>query len=292
MRGLLLIAAIATACENFAATAQEVLAEFREISGKCGGELAHGRRPANRVWLVSFRPANRAALARRQRGQARAAGCRRAASVGRAGPRTRHQAGPARARLGRHGGRRRRAHLLYSGAARCARRRRPAPALHRDPAPARLPPHGAGHGRRTKRCCRAIAGRVTRTVAVGRAGRRVRRACARLRSGAVRPASDRFHQRRAGYRQELACRRVFGAATDEPDGQDRARPMSRPSRRWRALSALDRGIDAPGRRCGRRGGERRFFRLRHRAGSRKCRRCGLGRSAAHWRRAAAPRASA
>ena len=57
-----------------------------------------------------------------------------------------------------------------------------------------------------------------------------------------------FHQRRAGYRQERARRRVFGAAADEPDGQDRARPMSRPSRGRRALFALDRGIDAPCRR--------------------------------------------
>ena len=42
MRGLLLIAAVATACENLAATAREVLAEFREISGKFGGERACG----------------------------------------------------------------------------------------------------------------------------------------------------------------------------------------------------------------------------------------------------------
>src|ERR1700722_5165350 len=104
MRGLLLIAAIATACENLTATAQEVLAEFREISGKFGGELARACTSAIRICLVSFRPANRAALARRQRGQARTAGCRGAANAGRTGPRTRHQAGPDRARLGRHGG--------------------------------------------------------------------------------------------------------------------------------------------------------------------------------------------
>ena len=37
---------------------------------------------------------------------------------------------------------------------------------------------------------------------------------------------------------------------------------------------------------------KKFCRFRHRTGSRRCRGCGIARSAAHWRRAAGPRASA
>jgi hypothetical protein len=49
-------------------------------------------------------------------------------------------------------GRRRRVDVLYPGAAWRARRRRPPPALHRDPSPARLPADGASRlGRASKR---------------------------------------------------------------------------------------------------------------------------------------------
>ena len=89
---------------NLAATVREVLAEFRDSSGKRGGELAHGDGSSIRVWSVSLRRESGTALARRQRGKAHAAGGRGAAHAGRAGAGTRHQAGAVRPRLGRHGG--------------------------------------------------------------------------------------------------------------------------------------------------------------------------------------------
>ena len=73
---------------------------------------------------------------------------------------TRHQAGIVRPGLGRSGGQRRRADLLHPGAAGRARRRRPPAALHRDPAPARLPADGAGREGDRNQCnrLRALAG--------------------------------------------------------------------------------------------------------------------------------------
>src|SRR5215470_150095 len=124
--------------------AREVLGEFWEISGKFASELKHGRGSAIRVWLVSLRHANRTALAWWQRDKAHAASGLGAPLTGRAGAGPCHQAGTVRPGLGRDGGERRRAHVLYSRATRSPRRRRPASAHDRDPAPAWLPPHGAG----------------------------------------------------------------------------------------------------------------------------------------------------
>src|SRR6516162_10260315 len=99
--------------------AREVLGEFWEISGKF---VKHGRGSAIRVWLVSLRHANGAALARWQRGKAHAASGRGAALTGRAGGGPCHQAGTVRPRLGRDGGERLRAHVLYPRVAGCTRR--------------------------------------------------------------------------------------------------------------------------------------------------------------------------
>src|SRR5215467_6800739 len=104
--------------------APEVLGEFWEISGKFASELKHVRGPTIRVWLVSLRHANRAALARWQRGKAHSASGRGAALAGRAVGGACHQAGTVRPRLGRDGGERRRAHVLYPRAAGRTRRRR------------------------------------------------------------------------------------------------------------------------------------------------------------------------
>ena len=87
---------------------------------------------------------------------------------------------------------------------------------------------------------------VTRTVAIGR---RV----------AEFGELASFDQARSGRRQivfisgepgigKSSLADAFLERFRQPDDQGRARPMSRPSRRWRALSALDRGLDAPGRR--------------------------------------------
>src|SRR5215470_8260692 len=149
--------------------AREVLGEFWEISGKFASELKHGRGSAIRVWLVSLRHANRTALAWWQRDKAHAASGLGAALACRAGTGPCHQAGTVRPRLGRDGGERRRAHVLYSRAPCGPRRGRPAAAHNRDPAPAWLPTYGSRRpDSRPKQRYRVARVVRPRTVAVSR----------------------------------------------------------------------------------------------------------------------------
>ena len=126
---------------------------FRELGDRPGmADRQYAIRP------VPLRRARRGASARSRRDEADAARRRGARHAGRSRRATRHQAGAVRPGLGRPGGQRRRAHLLHSGAARRARRRCAPSALHRDAAPARLPPDGAGDaGRRYVRRSRRTA---------------------------------------------------------------------------------------------------------------------------------------
>ena len=230
---------------NSTRTNRQVLGEFREISGNLGDRPGMADRQfAFGPFRFDARTGELAAGSRR--GQAHAARRRRARHAGRARAAPRQQAGAVRAGLGRPRGQRRRADLLHSGAAPCARRRCPPPALHRDPTPARLSADGAGDaGRRRSGTshCRSPERRhlVGRAAEMAELARRFDLALSGQRQLV-------FVTGEPGIGKSALAEGILRRARPRQRVQDRARPVPRSSRRGRALSAADRSSDAA---CGR-----------------------------------------